>query len=580
MKKYIAYFSLLFVAFATMPSASFGLDGKNDFAAFRQRQMNQINAFKAQQEADMEEQQKKGCPIAVNNAADDMWSKGTTSVSNDKYKQSVKDDTASLQQYKTKYNNVINGSETNKLSNVKCPSNQCEVDCNGLTAICKKGALLKDCNKNVYSCFQNSFVKNEYRMYMVKKVCPDIPEREKFIESFNFDVSKLFKETDELSDADKAAIKAERDFQNSGLVAQVDKNTTETGSVGPAYADADNFDFAAASAAETNRKNSTVIKPNSPPKVVESEEVKNTTPTNSRARASANGKPSGTRSANAKTGTDEETIKAEIKKVQTCNRSWGSPTAKPGSECSVNYNLIDNEKVAPEINKLIDTCRDRQGDKKGISDNITKFRVDPFHVGTSMVYKCLVETCKGDLVPDTTKTKCVDKTSYTSQKPFIQDGMIKQQFIVYKTLSGDTKTKNETEFTEWKKACDSFVGKDHVKKVKYSQHINETDDMNWYYCVATACDSDDFIPSGEWPVCSEKPKDNEQTTEQSSASKTTEPPTPTNDLEKEMAADIDQLTQVFNEIVKQLTEDCVKSGGKIVNGECVNQNNNNEQAKN
>ena len=418
MKKYIAYFSLLFVAFATMPTVSFGLD----------------------------------CADTVRTNASMKWSFGKAVTFRNmasKEELMVEDDAESFKKFKNRATELLNQYVKEQLESPL--SGKMEGKCSGYSYNCAAGTIFKECApEGAYVCKKTLLASQaeddageEYEDFMVKKICS-------------------------LSEADQKAIQDERNFQKSGMVRaeeNINDHPTSTSSN-----KADN---------------------------------KTTNAKQSRARASANGKPSGTRSAHSTTGIDDETIKNEIKKVQNCNRAWASPTVKPGSECSVNYNLIDNEKVAPEINKLIiDNCLNRKGDKKGISDNITKFKSVPTHIGSNMVYKCLAEICKGNLVPDSTETKCVEQTSPTkdeSQKPSIQDDMT---------------------------------------------------------------------------------KGNEQNTEQSGANDTNEAPTPTNDLEKEMAADIDQLTQVFNEIVKQLTEDCVKSGGKIVNGECVNQNNNNEQVKN
>ena len=179
-------FTAIFLALLVVPINAFG-----DTFADMQKRMEQERAdFLKKTQDDQEKFLEKGCGVSAGMAAQSMWDKGSATNDN-KYKQAVKQDSGTLQKYKTKLTNVLNGSESNKVSNAKCTAQSCEYSCNGIHTVCKNGELLKNCGPSVYKCAQNIYIRNEYAIYMIKKVCPDIPERAESIQVFDADISKI-----------------------------------------------------------------------------------------------------------------------------------------------------------------------------------------------------------------------------------------------------------------------------------------------------------------------------------------------------------------------------------------------------
>lgn len=184
MQKRISILSVLIMALTTMPFSAFA-DLFDDFRAsqlgamnsFRSKLEEEYQAQEERQEAEMEEQRKKACGFDVDLATSNLWENTSISEPN-KYKQAVINDKEALNKYKKRYANVLNLSETTNLTNQKCTANTCKVTCNTLGATCKQGELLRECATSVYKCWQEEYVKAEYAIYMVQKVCPDMKEKD------------------------------------------------------------------------------------------------------------------------------------------------------------------------------------------------------------------------------------------------------------------------------------------------------------------------------------------------------------------------------------------------------------------
>ena len=163
------------------------------FSDFQQKTNDAMDSFRKKMEDDQEEFRKKNCGIDVGFAASDMWDGTRVDTDDNKYKQAVKSDTFELNKYKQKLKNILNGSESNKLTNTKCTAETCKYKCNNLYATCKNGELLKTCGNNVWKCFQTLYIENEYKINMIKKVCPEMPERDKAISVMNADITNILK---------------------------------------------------------------------------------------------------------------------------------------------------------------------------------------------------------------------------------------------------------------------------------------------------------------------------------------------------------------------------------------------------
>ncbi len=105
----------------------------------------------------------------------DKMESGFESFYSDFEKQVYKD-TASLQKFQKKWTDAIKDESllgdweyTKPLS---CDKEKgCFFRCNGYEATCQNGQKLKDCNKNVYNCKVGQKIEEEYKSYMVSKIC-------------------------------------------------------------------------------------------------------------------------------------------------------------------------------------------------------------------------------------------------------------------------------------------------------------------------------------------------------------------------------------------------------------------------
>ena len=120
------------------------------------------------------------CKGSVNRTAFSVWGgmkmkSGFESFYSDFEKQ-VYTDTESLKKFQKKWADAINDESLldgwQYTRSLNCGEKQvCFYKCNGYEATCKTGQKLKDCNANVYKCMVGQKIEEEYKSYMVNKIC-------------------------------------------------------------------------------------------------------------------------------------------------------------------------------------------------------------------------------------------------------------------------------------------------------------------------------------------------------------------------------------------------------------------------